>query len=335
MSYFITTSFWPNLPPSNPCYPVCITSSFPVLCNAFEIRPSVEQTVSRSHTNELFSAEKDRGRRAGKTAPFSTAGAIATMPGILPMKMIRVGTTTQSRIAQACDRCRSKKIRCDGIRPSCTQCTNVGFECKTSDKLSRRAFPRGYTESLEDRVRGLEAEVRELKQLLDEKDEKLDMLSRIHSFSPVSRHGSASMSPGTQAQVKAEITPAPEEVLHVELPAPVRPNKSSMGTSTTAALIESFETKVQENGRSCPNVVPSTLLSTPAPGVKYPLYTNNTSIAPPRLLSDQYISKFFFGELSNVLTISHRSVLPRMATTPARATQTDLPETLRAVSARP
>jgi hypothetical protein len=105
------------------------------------------------------------------------------MPGILPMKVIKVGTNNQARIAQACDRCRSKKIRCDGVRPQCTQCVNVGFECKTSDKLSRRAFPRGYTESLEERVRALEAEVRELKDLLDEKDEKIDMLSRIHSHS--------------------------------------------------------------------------------------------------------------------------------------------------------
>ena len=74
----------------------------------------------------------------------------------------------------------SKKIRCDGTRPTCTQCSSVGFECRTSDKLSRRAFPRGYTESLEERVRQLETEVHELKDLLDEKDEKIDMLSRIH-----------------------------------------------------------------------------------------------------------------------------------------------------------
>lgn len=101
------------------------------------------------------------------------------------MKVIKVGSssTSQTRIAQACDRCRSKKIRCDGLAPICTQCSNVGFECKTSDKLSRRAFPRGYTESLEDRVRALETEVRELKDLLDEKDEKIDMLSRFHSQS--------------------------------------------------------------------------------------------------------------------------------------------------------
>ena len=103
------------------------------------------------------------------------------MPGILPMKVIKVGSSAQARIAQACDRCRSKKIRCDGFRPSCTQCSNVGFECKTSDKLSRRAFPRGYTESLEERVRALECEIRELKDLLDAKDDKIDMLSKLHS----------------------------------------------------------------------------------------------------------------------------------------------------------
>ncbi|KAI9882141.1 MAG: hypothetical protein M1823_006118, partial [Watsoniomyces obsoletus] len=92
------------------------------------------------------------------------------------MKVIKVGSTSQSRIAQACDRCRSKKIRCDGVRPCCSQCAIVGFECRTSDKLSRRAFPRGYTETLEERVRSLEAEVRELKHLIDQRDEKIDLL---------------------------------------------------------------------------------------------------------------------------------------------------------------
>ena len=120
------------------------------------------------------------------------------------MKVIKVGTNNQTRIAQACDRCRSKKIRCDGVRPSCTQCLNVGFECKTSDKLSRRAFPRGYTESLEERVRVLEAEVRDLKDLLDEKDEKIDMLSRIHSHSspsnPTPRRSPCSPSPTTETR---------------------------------------------------------------------------------------------------------------------------------------
>jgi hypothetical protein len=135
----------------------------------------------------------------------------AIMPGILPMKVIKVGSSCQSRIAQACDRCRSKKIRCDGIRPSCTQCTNVGFECKTSDKLSRRAFPRGYTESLEERVRLLEAEVRELKDLLDEKDEKIDMLSRIHSHSHSPAAHSNTHRPSLPSSVSSETREEPQE----------------------------------------------------------------------------------------------------------------------------
>lgn len=124
------------------------------------------------------------------------------------MKVIKVGSNSQARIAQACDRCRSKKIRCDGIRPCCSQCANVGFECKTSDKLSRRAFPRGYTESLEERVRTLEAEVRELKDLLDEKDEKIDMLSKMHSNRRPSTGGG---SPVAEIRKAIAATPPPKE----------------------------------------------------------------------------------------------------------------------------
>lgn len=141
----------------------------------------------------------------------------AKMPGILPMKVIKVGTSSQSRIAQACDRCRSKKIRCDGIRPCCSQCANVGFECKTSDKLSRRAFPRGYTESLEERVRQLESEVRELKDLLDEKDEKIDMLSKMHSNNHhrPSIDSTSGSRPGVDAKRDAT-PPAKEDTFRVQ-----------------------------------------------------------------------------------------------------------------------
>jgi len=131
------------------------------------------------------------------------------------MKVIKVGSSSQSRIAQACDRCRSKKIRCDGIRPCCSQCANVGFECKTSDKLSRRAFPRGYTESLEERVRSLEAEVRELKDLLDEKDEKIDMLSKMHSNRRPSMT-SATGTPPLELRKETVVLPPKDDVFRVQ-----------------------------------------------------------------------------------------------------------------------
>ncbi|AMD19337.1 HBR436Cp [Eremothecium sinecaudum] len=56
------------------------------------------------------------------------------------------------RSSQACDRCRLKKIKCDGLKPSCSSCQKIGYQCKTSDKLTRRGFPRGYTEMLEREV---------------------------------------------------------------------------------------------------------------------------------------------------------------------------------------
>ena len=114
----------------------------------------------------------------------------------------------------------------------------MGFECKTSDKLSRRAFPRGYTESLEDRVRALEAEVRELKELLDEKDEKIDMLSKIHSFSPVSRKNSASMSPYEPTQPKEEsVESSNEDMIEVQAAGKGSADTALVGASSTASFI--------------------------------------------------------------------------------------------------
>lgn len=77
-----------------------------------------------------------------------------------------ISTTTGWRVSQACDRCRMKKIRCDGATP-CGKCSLIGFECTTSDKLSRRAFPKGYTANLERRIRDLEEENILLKAQMD------------------------------------------------------------------------------------------------------------------------------------------------------------------------
>ncbi|KAF2151075.1 hypothetical protein K461DRAFT_203436, partial [Myriangium duriaei CBS 260.36] len=241
------------------------------------------------------------------------------MPGILPMKVIKMGANAHMRIAQACDRCRSKKIRCDGVRPCCTQCANVGFECKTSDKLSRRAFPRGYTESLEERVRALETEVRELKDLLDEKDEKIDMLTRIHPQrqSPPTRlpqpqsRNSSSPTPPSDARVDS---PSGDDVTFTVQQSPFLTEDSLtdsyfVGTSSGSSFLESFKHKVQEKGRSAAEIKPADLLKTAA---RHTAKTNNNHIIsplqarpPPRLASDQFVN-VFFQEWAPLFPILHR-----------------------------
>lgn len=123
--------------------------------------------------------------------------------GAQAWKIIKPPGSQTDRIAQACDRCRSKKIRCDGKRPHCSQCAAVGFECKTSDKLSRRAFPRGYTESLEDRVRLLETENNKLLNLLDIKDEQMELLAKVESVNNPPSHNNAS----PKATISSSLTP--------------------------------------------------------------------------------------------------------------------------------
>ncbi|KAI9764237.1 MAG: hypothetical protein M1840_008627 [Geoglossum simile] len=243
------------------------------------------------------------------------------MPGILPMKVIKIGSSSQqTRIAQACDRCRSKKIRCDGIRPCCSQCANVGFECKTSDKLSRRAFPRGYTESLEERVRQLEAEVRELKDLLDEKEEKIDMLSRIHSYSSYSpqqstppRSISDSLSPKAIPEtLKSEAASLREDTFQVqESPCFLDGGDSGsyvVGSSSGRAFIDSFKRKVQEAGKFNIDFSPEDIFKVNP--CRWPSRATSPveMSVPPRVLSDHLIT-IYFQEWAPLFPILHRPAL--------------------------
>lgn len=235
------------------------------------------------------------------------------------MKVIKVGSNAQARIAQACDRCRSKKIRCDGIRPSCSQCVNVGFECKTSDKLSRRAFPRGYTESLEEKVRFLEGEVRELKDLLDEKDEKIDMLSRIHSHT--SQAMPSPRRPSTQSPLLSpenrEGSQDKEDIFKVQQSPLLLDDENRdlyfVGTSSGRTLIDAFKHKVQETGRPCVDIKSDAFFSTgSARSVSSRQFQGRIVSwkAPPRLVSDQMIN-IFFQEWAPLFPVLHRPTFLR------------------------
>jgi hypothetical protein len=73
---------------------------------------------------------------------------------------------------------------------------------------------------LEERVRSLEAEVRDLKNLLDEKDEKIDVLSRIHSFTSPSQQKTPTSARSPPQPTKPAVSAANELVIHVPQPEP-------------------------------------------------------------------------------------------------------------------
>ncbi|KAG2736928.1 hypothetical protein G9P44_001018 [Scheffersomyces stipitis] len=108
-------------------------------------------------------------------------------------KTIKAPGSSKERVAQACDRCRAKKTKCDGRNP-CSSCSAVGLECIVSDKLSRRAFPKGYTETLEERIRQLESENKKLAGLLDIRDEQLELLNSGLSGSDIQADNTKNLS---------------------------------------------------------------------------------------------------------------------------------------------
>lgn len=48
----------------------------------------------------------------------------------------------KKKVVAACQRCRTRKIKCDGMLPSCGSCVKASVECKEVDKAGERDVPR-------------------------------------------------------------------------------------------------------------------------------------------------------------------------------------------------
>ena len=58
-------------------------------------------------------------------------------------------TWVRKRVSQACDQCRKKKLKCDGLRPICTACALLGRQCCYGEAIKKRGLPEGYVRGLE------------------------------------------------------------------------------------------------------------------------------------------------------------------------------------------
>ncbi|KAG4025165.1 hypothetical protein MFRU_064g00020 [Monilinia fructicola] len=56
---------------------------------------------------------------------------------------------TRKRVSQACDKCRSRKDKCDGKRPSCSTCLTHGRTCSYDTNVKKRGLPEGYVRGIE------------------------------------------------------------------------------------------------------------------------------------------------------------------------------------------
>lgn len=209
-------------------------------------------------------------------------------------KTIKTPGSKIERVAQACDRCRAKKTKCDGKVPSCSSCAAVGFKCIVSDKLSRRAFPKGYTETLEERIRQLEVENKKLTGILDLRDEQLDMLnSKMNGIS------------GT------------DKSHDIRSSDPARENGMQPVTSTNLSLLDKQHSeRLHEHDDSCPcgcSNFPHSMHERPVSiaGSIYDTNTGQVSVPGSVNLSDDddNDSTFSGSDLLLIYSTSNRSLL--------------------------
>ncbi|OAP63435.1 hypothetical protein AYL99_02662 [Fonsecaea erecta] len=68
------------------------------------------------------------------------------------------------RVALACTVCRGRKSRCDGTRPKCSLCVELGFECvyQQSASYSNIIIGKEYLSSIEDRLKEVEGRLASL-----------------------------------------------------------------------------------------------------------------------------------------------------------------------------
>ena len=52
----------------------------------------------------------------------------------------------------ACMICRKRKLKCDGIRPSCSTCSRLGHTCAYDEQRRKSGPKRGYVKALEERL---------------------------------------------------------------------------------------------------------------------------------------------------------------------------------------
>ncbi|KAJ6119855.1 hypothetical protein N7523_004135 [Penicillium sp. IBT 18751x] len=55
----------------------------------------------------------------------------------------------RQRVSRACDSCRSKKDKCDGLQPVCSTCASLSRPCTYKANPKKRGLPTGYIRSLE------------------------------------------------------------------------------------------------------------------------------------------------------------------------------------------
>ncbi|KAI7883515.1 hypothetical protein K492DRAFT_143805 [Lichtheimia hyalospora FSU 10163] len=181
----------------------------------------------------------------------------------------------RKRLAQACDSCRRKKVKCDGSRPVCGTCNKMGRTCTYNPVVQKRGPRQGYIEIIEKRLDKMER-----------------LLSQHHHHHSTDRHHPQSpMSENTSLQPSNH----DRSTSSGSFPSP------SLGTTTTTT------TTTTPTTTSNVSIMP---LSSPSSNMQPQQSILPESILPPSDVVDHLV-RVFFKCITNYVGIFNKESLLR------------------------
>ncbi|KAJ6074558.1 uncharacterized protein N7446_002335 [Penicillium canescens] len=142
--------------------------------------PTINVFTSNSPTSDREHNSKKKKTRRGRNDPEPDWSA----------QMRDKVKKSNSRIGQACDRCKAKKMRCTPDHTGCASCISQNLSCKVTDRVTGETYVRGEAgrmrlviERLNDQADNLKREVMRLQQeneLL--RDSHVELKSRINMY---------------------------------------------------------------------------------------------------------------------------------------------------------
>ncbi|KAF9113420.1 hypothetical protein BGX27_001595 [Mortierella sp. AM989] len=73
-----------------------------------------------------------------------------------PMLLDFNSSSKRSKITKACDNCRRRRVKCDGVSDGCGGCKAAKTQCVYTTSNTKRGPPKGYVEVIEDRLGKIE-----------------------------------------------------------------------------------------------------------------------------------------------------------------------------------
>ncbi|TKY90139.1 hypothetical protein EX895_000137 [Sporisorium graminicola] len=155
------------------------------------------------------------------------------------------GAGKRRRVQRACDTCRKKKVRCDGLQPekgACTNCASYGYECTFVDAARKRAPPRSYVEAIEARIIKME-------QLIASLAPGVDFTDRIGK--PIRRPDEKGDEPNPDARPSSQEESSPKQELKPIDPISLARANSLCGPGVTISqMLSPSHVKSRNNSES-------------------------------------------------------------------------------------